>query len=82
MERKGSHNSLVDSYRPSREGSRSSSRGRLPPRGVDRYSPERRRVVDTYVPGRKRSVDEGDGPGRVKGKRDSEEGDISEGEVR
>jgi hypothetical protein len=65
MERRGSRNSLVDSYRPSREGSRSSSQGRLPPRGVDRYSPERRREVDSYVPGLKRSVDEGDDPSRM-----------------
>jgi hypothetical protein len=82
MERTGSRNSLVDSYRPSREGSRSSSWGRLPPRGIDRYSPEQRRGLDSYVPRRKRSVDVWDDPGRAKRTRDSEDRDISEGEVR
>jgi hypothetical protein len=57
---------------------------------VDRYSPEQRRGVDSYVPGerdsyvpaQKRSVDEEEGRGVEKRKRKSEEGDISEGEIR
>jgi len=81
-----------DSYRPRSpdrqrshsRGSRSRSRGRYQSRPGDRYvSPVRRRSRDVYIPPHpKRSIDEDSSRGREKRRRDSTDGDISEGEIR
>jgi hypothetical protein len=73
-----------DRHRSHSRGSRSRSRGRYQSRPGDRrVSPERRRSRDVYIPPHpKRSIDEDSSRGREKRRRDSTDGDISEGEIR
>ena len=88
---------LVDSYRPGsprlgrasdRHRSRSRGNGRRSSTTIDRYSSSEVRYrdsgkADTYIPhGRKRSIDDADSiHGREK-RQKSEDGEISEGEIR